>query len=371
MNLSLAPDHIIKIKDVYVLWFQKSNKYIVLSEDNFTILQNYLKSKDILSFINNSENYSTESSKNIYAEVEQLLLECHEEKIIEPFKSESLKDSSNWLSKIYNIKGVILKVNYASQKILSLIHQQFAHLENTEKKIFKAEFHIVLENDQLQLFKNKHHCGSFFKADYHLLQGKFAIELLCETTDTNEADWLGAFHASTISNQREAIMLIGESGSGKSTLSAILMSAGFNLVADDFTPVLSKSQTICCYPSAISIKEGSFAIIESLFSDNSEIFVSKSPKGKIRYITPINKNQTKEIHCNKIVLVNYKKNANTTLEEVSIEKLLNILIPDSWISPIPENAAYFLNWLKQITFYELTYSDNEEVILKFQKLLNN
>ena len=371
MNSSHVPNYIRKIKDVYVLWFKKSNKYIVLSENNFTILQNYLNSKDILSFINNLENHSTEYSKILYSEVEQLLLECHSENIKKPLKAASLIDSNNWLTQNYNINDVIIQVNFASQKLLSIIHPQFAHLKTTEKKRFQTKFHIALENDQLQLFKNNHHCGSFLKTDYHLLQGKFAIELLCEYTSTNEEDWLGAFHASTISNQREAIMLIGESGSGKSTLAAILMSNGLNLVADDITPVLSKPQTVCTYPSAISIKEGSFHVIESLFSNSYNVLTSKSSKGKIRYIAPINKNHTKELPCNKIVLVNYKKNAKTTLQEVSIEKLLNILIPDSWISPIPENAASFLNWLKQISFYELTYSNNEEVILKFQKLLND
>ena len=93
------------------------------------------------------------------------------------------------------------------------------------------------------------------------------MELLCLLTHKKEHDWLGTFHASTIANNKEAIMLIGASGRGKSTLSALLMANGFNLIADDFTPVLAKTQTIYNYPSAISIKEGAFKTLESYFQN--------------------------------------------------------------------------------------------------------
>jgi len=37
-------------------------------------------------------------------------------------------------------------------------------------------------------------------------------------------------------------------------------------------------------------------------------------------------------------------------------------VPDSWISPLGENAAHFLDWFLALPCYQLTYSDNEQMV---------
>ncbi|WP_159022647.1 hypothetical protein [Formosa sp. L2A11] len=66
--------------------------------------------------------------------------------------------------------------------------------------------------------------------------------------------------------------------------------------------------------------------------------------------------------CKTIVLVNYKANSKTLLEPINAKTALEILIPDSWISPKPENAKAFLKWINTVTFYKLTYSNNQDAI---------
>ena len=61
-------------------------------------------------------------------------------------------------------------------------------------------------------------------------------------------------------------------------------------------------------------------------------------------------------------MVNYEKGAETQLESISEQLLLETLIPESWLSPNPRHAEQFLEWLKSVYFYKLTYSDTESVV---------
>ena len=337
------------------------------------VMSLYLKSNNENDFISSVENQGINNVNKLFIDIENLLKECNEVFKKEPFKLISFPVSKSWHTQNYCIKNNYIKINYASEKLKNLLHPQLAYLTTLSNTSFEHEFHVFLEKDLIHLFHNKKHSGSFTKSNYHLLQGQFAMELLCVLTNTEELDWLGTFHASTISYNQEAIMLVGESGKGKSTLSALLMANGYNFVADDFTPIHAKTQTVYNFPNAISIKEGSFQILEPLIKNFSTSVTNtrNSSKGDFRYIKPFNINTEKSLSCSKMVIVNYKENAETTLKEVSIDYLLNILIPDSWLSPNSKNAAYFLNWLDKITVYELTYSDNKEVLIKFKELFNN
>jgi len=97
------------------------------------------------------------------------------------------------------------------------------------------------------------------------------MTLLCVLYNNHEEDWLGLFHASTVSNGKEAIMCIGNSGSGKSTLAALLMGSGYELVTDDVSPMLSDNNLIYSYPGAISIKKGSFDSLAPLINNFDEL----------------------------------------------------------------------------------------------------
>ncbi|GGG60058.1 hypothetical protein [Bizionia arctica] len=375
MKLSLAPSLIREIHGVTILWFKNSNKYILLNDLNYSLLSSFIKSKDDSEFhffINTLDNFPSTLSNKLYSEFEQLLNSLNVvQSDLNTIEFTGFSDT-NYISVFYKIKDLVIKVCYQSQFEKDIIHPQFSYLELKDPNLrSNFTFYIKNNNETLHLFKNKIHLGTYNQSDYHLLQGKFAMELLCGLTHTIEDDWLGTFHASTISNSKEAIMLVGESGKGKSTLATLLMANGFNLIADDFTPILAKSQKINPYPSAISMKNGSFRLLDSLsekieFKANS---LSHIKKGDLKYVSPINTIE-EPISCNKIILVAYSPEAETKLDIISAEEILNILIPDSWLSPIAENAAYFLDWLETCHFYKLTYSDSNSVVLKIKSLID-
>lgn len=345
-----------------------------MDDTNYSFVHFYIKSKSQLEFldlIKDNHDLSKELTLKLYSEFEALLKSCNIHFQKEELPPETINFNKEWLTVYYNIYKKIIAVNYNCADVKNLIHPQIEHFEVKNTNQATTEFHIDNTDKHYQIFSNKEHNGTYSESDYHMLQGQFAMRLLNVLTDTNEKAWLGTFHASTISNNQNAIMLIGESGKGKSTLAALLAANGFNLVADDFTPVLANDNKIYSFPAAISIKEGSLNALNPYFKEleKSPTFKLNINKGNIRYLaTP--QNNKKLFNCSKIIIVNYSKDVKTSLEIASLERALNILIPDSWISPEPENAHRFLDWLESLDFYELHYSNTNEAVFEFEKLFN-
>ena len=119
-------------------------------------------------------------------------------------------------------------------------------------KEVSTQFDIFKIDHNLYLFKDGNYIGRYKTNEFHLLQGRFALELTNSIFNLDIEQWIATFHASTITYKKEAIMIIGDSGNGKSTLSALLMANGFDVLADDFTPMY-KDLNLYRYPAAISL----------------------------------------------------------------------------------------------------------------------
>ena len=77
---------------------------------------------------------------------------------------------------------------------------------------------IFNSDNKLFIFKNNQFVGTWDRDQSHEFQGKFSMELMCSFYNKTEHDWMGVFHASTISKNNHSIMFTGDSGNGKSTL---------------------------------------------------------------------------------------------------------------------------------------------------------
>lgn len=366
------------INGVTILWFKTSNKYLILDSKTHFLVDSFLDSKSQDQFnqkIRNLQTNSKNSTDAIYFAIEELLRNIN---IKEEYKVNQLKIppelsslTQSAINKFYDFYGINVEVSFKSIFEQNLIHPQYSYLEKAHlKNKPDCRFLINSTNEQIHLFKNNNYIESFNKKDFHLLQGKFAFELLCTITDTAESDWLATFHASSVANDSEALMLIGESGKGKSTFSTILMDYGYNLMTDDFTPMRAKNFQIQPFPSTISIKKGAFNLVESL-SNKIQYKSFQSPnknKGFIRHINPIN-STTSPIPCSKVMLINYKKNTQATLNKIKLDEALHVLIPDSWISPLPDHVKSFFKWLETTDFYKLTYDQSADAIALFETIL--
>jgi hypothetical protein len=377
LNNNLAPTYQRLFGSYWVLWYKNSNVYSIVELDFKDLLDDYFESNSIdafgkkLALVDSNVDYI-----NIAKTLNSYLEQCHLEKDSFDKKTLHFESDDCAISKHYCANGRYFQVNYDTDLVQKTIHPAIAHLEVEALHASKIVFDIFLEGNQLVLLKNNTIITSVQKRNYHLLQGKFIMEMLSYIHNKKESDWLGTFHGSTITDGNNSILFIGESGKGKSTLSALLVAHGFALLADDVSPISSENSHIYYNPSAISIKKGAFNTLRPLIDDFDDIpntFFNKT-KGLLKYV-PCKTPKKDSYPCKSIIMVNYKSSAETTLENVSIKKALETLIPDSWLSPNPTHAKQILDWLTQVNIYELTYSNTnnaiEEITTLFRKMKNN
>lgn len=368
MNNSLAPTYERQIGEHWVLWYSKSNSYSVVESSFKNYLDSYLKAETIGDFKRDC-NIDSFEVKAIASTINNYLKDCNIS--IAPSIDEhvSIDTSYRNIIKQYFIKGKSINIYFCSEKVLKTIHPAIAHLEVDTSNSAETIFDIYLKDEQLYLFKDQQLITKAAKKDYHLIQGKFIMQLLCNIHNNREGNWISTFHGSTITDGKSSILFIGKSGKGKSTLCALLTANGYNLLADDVSPMLSKNKCIYHNPSAISIKEGAFNLLQPLvdnFNALPNIQFNKA-KGLIKYLPC--KNPKKDYYpSNTVVMVNYKSESETILEDISVKTMLETLIPESWLSPNPLHARQFLDWLETLNLYKLTYSDTDKVTLKISEL---
>lgn len=369
MNNNLAPTFKKLFGSYWVLWYKKSNIYSVVDTDFKTILYQYFDCASLDDFKTKIASVSPSLDYYTIAQNLQTYLEqCNAEYSLDKHLDSINIDSKCSITKTYSINGKVLQINFSSDTVQKTIHPSIAHLETNYLSSPDVIFDLFLDNDNLCLLKNKALIKTVPKRDYHKIQGKFAMELFCFIYNNKEEDWLGTFHGCTIADGENAILFIGESGKGKSTLSALLTAQDFELVADDVSPMLAYDSCIYHNPSAISIKKGAFNLLKPLINDFDlfpEVIFNKA-KGIIKYV-PCKKPLKDKYPCKAIIIVNYTKNAETKLDLVSIKEALETLVPESWLSPNPDHAEYFLDWLSKTPIYKLTYSNTESVTEEISK----
>ena len=91
----------------------------------------------------------------------------------------------------------------------------------------------------------------------------------------------------------------------------------------------------------------------------------------VRYLPPKDINYKKSYPCVGLIFIKYDANTEFECKEISKLETFQNLIPDSWISSIPENVTVFLDWFSELTCYQLTYSKNEFMIEKVKQLFEN
>jgi len=354
----------------WVFWYAISNSYSIIEPEFKLLLESYLESYTKAEFLDTISSHMNVSDGTLISETLFNYLKDSNKPYTLPNETSVVLDTSlRNISKQYTFEGKTIQIYYDSELVLKTVHPTLAYycIESTNATL--ATFDIYLKNNDLFLFKDEHLISRVSKHKYHLIQGKFIMQLLCTLHDKEESDWIGTFHGSTITNGSSSILFVGESGKGKSTLCALLAANGFDLLADDVSPMLSKDKHIYYNPSAISIKEGAFNLLQPLVTNFESLPIIKfnKTKGDIKYI-PCLRPEEDHYPCNAIILVNYKPKSKIKLEQVSVKTILETIIPDSWLSPNPKHAQQFLDWLTELKMYQLTYSDTKNVLAEISKL---
>lgn len=319
-------------------------------------------------------------AQRFVSEIELLVVKPDKRKKIEPNPPAAIHSDPQApvfaSRKVYQINNRLYAVEFGSERIEQLIHPKFAHLETMDMdtpfdhcfQAFQSEGKFVLKVNGLVI-------GQWLPEEVHFFTGKFSMELMNRMVGKTEADWMAVFHASALRRENQCIMVLGPSGSGKSTLAALLMAKGYHLLADDFVPVDAASREVFFFPAAVSIKEKAFPQLIPLYPQLAAAseFYDPARNKTVRYLLP---NPTIEVPlsaypCKALVFVQYDKEMDLKIEKLSKVEAFQQLVPDSWISPLGENASGFLDWFLEMPCYALTYSDNEKMVKAMDKILGD
>jgi len=359
-----------------LLWFEKSNRYVVTSKVNSNIIKQYMnpdESRDsFIVYMLQHFKMESDEANTLYDDITIFLNDINSNDDTNILQNNVPSVPTSYIEESYRFFEKIITIRFETELIKSLVHPQIAHHTIKNNLQYDILFDIFKTDDDLHLLKNGIHVGSYKTQSFHFLQGRFALELTNTIHNTQIDNWIAAFHASTVANGKESIMIIGDSGNGKSTLSVLLMAHGLDILCDDFTPLYADDLKLYRYPAATSIKKGAFDALKPYLNniDQLKTHTSGPKKVNIKYVPPIHNYEEVESYfpCHKIVYVKYNSEADNSLNRVSSGKVLETLIPDSWISPKEEHAVKFINWLKNVQCYELNYHSNDFAISKFRAL---
>ncbi|MDG1375054.1 MAG: hypothetical protein P8P38_06950 [Flavobacteriaceae bacterium] len=367
-----------KVEDKTIVWFDTNNQYFILEHTTANILERLSSGaavNEIAETLTKKLSIPLKESINFVLELQK--------KFFKDQNSEKLEKSNNYkytarpkdfkFTKYYKINDVVFKISFLSDKELSLVHPKFAHLVIDEVPDFNNEFEVFINHNYIFLYVNNAFIGSWDNCNIHFFQGKFSMELIQKIHQKEENDWFGVFHASAISNGKKSMLFLGDSGNGKSTSLALLQANGFTCLADDFVPVDAKKQEVYSFPAEISIKKSSLEALLPIYSEleTSAEYNFKRLNKIVRYLKPNNNDFSTHLPCHDLVFIKYMKDAKFSCKKISKIDAFQQLVPDSWLSTKKENAQTFLNWFEGLNCYQLTYSNNEEMIKTVTKIFNN
>ena len=365
------------IDDKTVLWSSRDNQYLVLENTTALLVSKLSKGialEDISRELSQEMSLPVKETTDFVLNLKKRFIDPGPSKLLN--KPESLKDvvvpNHFPVEKFYKINELVIKACFESEESCFLIHPKFEHLEIESQK-HDFCFKTFTQDARIFLAVDNKLIGSWPFDEIHYFQGKFSMQLIQKIHKRQEDEWLGVFHASAVSDKKRAMLFLGDSGNGKSTSLALLQAHGFDCIADDFVPVAAQSQEIYSFPAAISVKKTSLDTLLPFYpelSDSKEYDLKVAQK-IVRYLKPNNSDFSSHLPCKGLVFIKYIKDAPLSCEKIDKITAFQKLVPDSWLSPIKENAAIFLDWFAALDCFELTYSNNTEMVAQVSKLFRD
>ncbi len=291
---------------------------------------------------------------------------------IDGFSSER-SDTAFFSEKFYNLSGVVLRVAFSSGQAQFAIHPRFAHLETGPVALPDHHFEVHHHRNCYAIRAEGRPAGMWPEEEEHVFVGQFCMRVLEIVYGKTDGEWMAVLHAAGVSDGENCLLFAGKSGAGKSTLAALLLSRGFDILADDFLPLESATGMACRFPGAVSIKKDALGLLAPRFPELRQTRTYHLPgTGKtVRYLSagapgrPANDS----VPCRALVFVNYRPGSGFCLEDMAPEEAFARLVPDSWIYPSRENARRFLEWFSPLPCYRLVYGDNKKMVQELELLL--
>ncbi|MBN1597152.1 MAG: hypothetical protein JW894_02565 [Bacteroidales bacterium] len=370
-----------KIDNSYVVWFERSNRWIQFEEPAWYINKLYQKG-DSIEIIENkfAERYSFEKDEcsGIVKEIWNNIDEAFNTNIVleDDLNAADFINNSNiekFSLKRYLVNGKIIEIEYSSRLAEYYIHPPLAYLEIPKfSGVADSSFHIIDQGEYKLIFQKDNENTGWVYNDFMKLKKRLFINMANTMYNKTTNNWLSFVHASTLSNGEKAVLLSSPSGKGKSTLAALMQTRGLKVVSDDFVPIDVKLKRAFPFPAAISIKPGAFSIIKPYYKNISGFYFKETAEGIVHFIPPSKDEESdmRPLPVKEIIFINYEPGVECRFNKLSITESLKLFHNQAWVSHEPEHARRFINWFVNLQFFSLTYGNVGKGMKKISELLN-
>ncbi len=295
------------------------------------------------------------------------LLASKEEKKEEKKEKEPLKTYIPYISKTYKIFGKNILLNIQLKELENLIEPVFSEWAHKGLSSFDIVMDFLKEDDNYKFYINKKEVVKSESFPY--LRGVALFEITNSLFPDRE--WISVLHGSILKKKKDTILIMGESGKGKSTLTAYLTSQGFCFLSDDMI-LLDKEKMITKTPFAISLKEKSWDILNSYIPSLKALPFYKLSKGKIKYFLPLkDDNYLSKERPTALFLCEYSENKRPAISLLSSpDAFIHIINAGAWVLHTYNELKTFIDWIRDIPSYMLTYSSLNEAKGLIDEVLN-
>jgi hypothetical protein len=362
-----------RIGPSYLVWFQNSNLYLLLEEPAWFVFSKTIKkykaetiAKEFAIRYSNTPSESLSFVLDICLKIEKMNRVDNTQK--GPGLVSKDLDEHNFIPfsiHRYRLGDKVIEFSYESRYFEAFIHLLICHFETSDIKKGMPLFELFAFEERIVFRFNGEIKGEWNQDETHLVKGLIFMFLINVLHDKTNDDWLMTVHASAITNGKKTILFPAPPGYGKTTIAAQLQARGYTLISDDFVPIDRCGFKAYPFPIALSVKEGSIDLLSSLYPSLEQRPLNYITHEKsVRYLPSNHQlDDTKLVFpIKEIVFIQYDSSVDFMMEKPDIISALKQLLDQAWIAPAQVNAALFFDCIMEISFFRLTYSNNQKAM---------
>ena len=274
----------------------------------------------------------------------------------------------------YQFGKTTISFSFESERFEYYIHPLISHFEIKGETKQMLHFELFAFQKKIVFKAEGKVKGHWNKDETHLVKGEIFMSLINVIYKKTDADWLMTVHASAITDGKKTVLFSAPPNHGKTTIAALLQHCGFRIVSDDFVPVHRESFVAYPLPIAMSVKQTSMDLLEPLYPAlNAKKLNYISAEKSVRFL-PSESNYDFESNLFPIhdfIFIAYNKQVDFELEKLDAVQAMKLLLDQTWVVPNAGNAEVLFAKIQQLSFYRLTYSNNQKAIDAIKNIFEN
>ncbi len=273
----------------------------------------------------------------------------------------------------YQLNDFIFLIDTESKLIIEKILPALAHLkcELCPQERISLNITFILEKNRWSICLN----GKAVRKGLELAELLPRVQDCIRIAYYRSTDYLISLHSAALYFNKIPLILPAASGSGKSTLSTYLMyQKNFEFLTDEVV-MIDKNSSIYPIPMAITIKEGSWKVLESFDITLNHLSVHKRFDGQCLRFLPPRQIATENLKIDGAYLIfpRYVADTSTKIESLSTLETLNMITESGYEvfdSFDQTTVEQWINIIERLKKYTITYSNMEEAQQHIERLMS-